>query len=99
MHTYGCSEDVLTTVLEETLTPAERSLAALGEHRRLQDTRMFFRYATVPDFCEPVERLTGRTVRAFISGIDTEVEGLAIETFVLHPEGSDAPSRMEKFAG
>jgi hypothetical protein len=50
----------------------------------------------VREFCEPVERLTGRTVKAFISGIDTEVNGLAIETFVLYPEGSDAPSRIEK---
>jgi uncharacterized protein YbcI len=99
VHTYWCGEDVLTTLLEETLTPAERSLAALGEHQRLRDTRMFFQYATVRDFCEPVERLTGRTVRAFISGIDTEVDGLALETFVLHPEGSDAPSRMDGFHG
>ncbi len=44
-------------------------------------------------FCTPVERITGRTVRAFISGVDT-VEDVSIETFVLHPEGSSAPSRM-----
>jgi hypothetical protein len=49
----------------------------------------------VRQFWEPVERLTGRTVRSFVSGIDTEVDGLSIETFVLHPEGSDAPSRAE----
>jgi hypothetical protein len=47
----------------------------------------------VREFCEPVERLTGRTVRAFISGIDTEADGLSVETFVLHPAGSDMPSR------
>jgi uncharacterized protein YbcI len=98
VRTYWCGDDVLTTLLEETLTPAERSLVALGDHQRLRDTRIFFQYATVPDFCEPVERLTGRTVRAFISGIDTEVDGLSVETFVLHPEGSAAPSRMDKFA-
>jgi hypothetical protein len=49
----------------------------------------------VPDFCEPVERLTGRTVRAFISGIDTRVDGLAVETFVLHPAGSQERSRAQ----
>jgi uncharacterized protein YbcI len=96
VRTYWCGEDLITTVLEETLTPAERNLAKLGEHHRLRDTRMFFQYATVREFCEPVERLTGRTVRAFISGVDTEVDGLSIETFVLYPAGSDAPSRMEK---
>jgi uncharacterized protein YbcI len=99
VRTYWCSDDVLTSVLEETLTPAERGLASLGEHERLRDIRMVFQYATVRDFCEPVERLTGRTVRAFISGIDTEVDGLVVETFVLHPQGSDAPSRIEKLVG
>jgi hypothetical protein len=67
----------------------------LGEHQRLRDTRMFFQYATVKGFVEPVERITGRTVRSFISGIDTE-EDVSVEVFVLYPPGSDAPSRAEK---
>jgi hypothetical protein len=83
-------------VLEGTLTPAERNLGGMGEHERLRETRMFFQYASVREFCEPVERLTKRTVRAFISGIDTEVFGLSVETFVLHPAGSAAPSRIER---
>jgi hypothetical protein len=68
----------------------------MGEHERLRETRMFFQYASVREFCEPVERLTKRTVRAFISGIDTEVSGLSVETFVLHPAGSTAPSRIQR---
>ena len=44
------------------------------------------------EFCEPVERITGRKVRAFISGIDTEAD-IATEMFVLHPAGYDGPSR------
>jgi len=88
--------DVLIVVLEGTLTPAERNLVRMGEHERLRETRMFFQYASVREFCEPVERLTQRTVRAFISGIDTEVSGLSVETFVLHPAGSTAPSRIER---
>jgi uncharacterized protein YbcI len=87
--------DVLTVILEETLTPAERNLVRMGEHERLRETRMYFQYASVREFCTPVERLTGRRVRAFISGIDTEAGGLSVETFVLHPAGSDAPSRMD----
>src|SRR4051812_31574066 len=98
VRTYWCGDDILTTVLEDTFTPAERSLAILGEHQRLRDTRTFFQYATVRAFCQPVERLTGRKVKAFISGIDTEADGLAIEMFILHPEGSDAPSRVDKAA-
>ena len=91
--THWCGPDALVVLLEDTLTPAERNLVALGQHDRLRDTRTFFQYSSVDAFCEPVERLTGRTVRAFVSGIDTEVDGLSVETFVLHPDGSDAPSR------
>lgn len=87
--------DVLTVVLEDTFTRAERNLAAMGEHERLRNIRGLFQYAAVRDFCEPVERITGRRVRAFASGIDTEAGGLAVETFVLHPEGSTEPSRAE----
>jgi uncharacterized protein YbcI len=83
-------------VLEETFTPVERNLARLDEHERLRDMRSFFQYASVREFCEPIERLTGRKVKAFTSGIDTEVDGLSVETFVLYPEGSDGPSRIER---
>jgi hypothetical protein len=57
--------------------------------------RTFFQYATVEDFCGPVERLTGRRVRSCLSAIDTQVAGMAMETFVLHPEGYDGPSRID----
>jgi uncharacterized protein YbcI len=87
--------DVLITVLEDTLTPAERNLVRLGEDQKVRDMRTFFQYATVREFCEPVERLTGRQVRAFLSAIDTQVDGLAMETFVLHPEGYEGESRPD----
>jgi uncharacterized protein YbcI len=88
--------DVITVVLENTLTPAERNLVRMGEHQRLRDTRMFFQHASVREFCEPVERITGRKVRAYTSGIDTEIDGLSVETFVLHPaEAPNARSRIE----
>src|SRR5205085_4593969 len=83
--------DALVITLEDTLTPAERNLAQMGEHERLRETRMFFQYASVREFCEPIERLTGRKVRAFISRLDASADGLACEMFVLHPEGYDGP--------
>jgi uncharacterized protein YbcI len=92
--TTWCGGDVLNVVLEDTFTPAEHNMVKMGEHQRLRDTRMFFQYASVREFCEPIERITGRKVRAFISGIDTEAEGLAVEVFVLHPAGYDGPSRL-----
>ena len=91
---YWAGSDTLTVLLEDTFTPAERNLVRMGQHERLRDSRTFFQYASVREFCEPVERLTGRRVRAFVSGIDTEVDGLSVETFVLHPQDSDAPSRI-----
>ena len=92
---FWVGPDLLTTVLEDTLTQAERRLVEMGEHERLRDSRTFFQYATTRQFCDSVERITGRTVRAFVSGIDTQVDGLSMESFVLHPAGYDGPSRTE----
>jgi uncharacterized protein YbcI len=78
--------NVLITTLENSLTPAEQRMAEMGEHRRLRDTRMFFQHATVNQFNETVERITGRRVRAFVSGIDTE-QDVSSEVFYLEPLG------------
>jgi uncharacterized protein YbcI len=93
--TLFAGPDTVVVVLEDTLTPAERNLVRMGEHQRLRDTRLFFQYASVGEFCEPIERLTGRKVRSFLSSTDTVVDGLSVETFLLHPEGYDGPSRIE----
>ena len=74
--------DIVICSLENTFTPAERSLAEMGEHQRLRDTRMYFQAATHEKFREIVERLTGRRVRAFISGLDAE-EDVCAEVFYL----------------
>lgn len=74
--------DIVICSLEQTFTPAERSLADMGEHQRLRDTRMYFQAATHERFREIVERLTGRKVRAFISGLDAGVDVCA-EIFYL----------------
>ena len=74
-------------------TLAERKLVDMGEHQRLRDTRLVFQYATIREFCEPVERITGRTVRSFHSSTDTVVDGLSVETFIFYPEGEEGPSR------
>lgn len=97
--TYWAGPDIITVVLEDTLTAAERNLLRLGEHQRLRDLRLFFQYASVKEFCDPVEHVTGRKVRAFFSAIDTHADGMAIETFVLYPEGYDGASRAALGAG
>ena len=90
--TQWAGGDVVVVTLEQTFTPAERKLCEMGEHARLRELRLLFQYAETRVFCEPIERLTGRTVRAFVSGIDTYSD-LASEMFVLHPAGYDGPSR------
>lgn len=82
--------DVVICTLENTLTPAERSMAEMGEHQRLRDVRMFFQYARETDFREAAERITGRRVRGFVSGMDTK-EDIAVEVFYLEPDGSGDP--------
>jgi uncharacterized protein YbcI len=79
--------DIVICTLENTFTPAERSLADLGEHQRLRDTRLYFQAATHDKFTQIVERLTGRKVRAFISGLDASLDVCA-ELFYLEPRES-----------
>jgi uncharacterized protein YbcI len=86
--TNWAGPDTLISTLENSLTPAERNMVAMGEHQRLRDTRTFIQYAIEERFCEIVERLTGREVRAFVSGIDTEKD-VSSEVFYLKPRVSD----------
>jgi len=67
----------------------------MGQHQRLRDMRLFFQYATVREFCAPVEQITGRKVRSFHSSVDTKIDGLTTETFVFYREDEDGPSRIE----
>lgn len=82
-------DDTLICTLENSLTPVERKLVEFGEHQRLRDIRLFFQHAAEPEFREVIERLTGRKVRAFISGMDTE-EDVSIEVFYLEPRPKTA---------
>ena len=79
------NQDTIVTTLENSLTPAERSMAALGEHQRLEEARLFFQRATRADFIGTVEAITGRRVRAFASGMDSQND-VAAEVFMLEPE-------------
>jgi uncharacterized protein YbcI len=83
--------DTILCTLENSLTPAERALVEMGEHQRLRDTRMYFQHATEERFREVVETVTGRKVRAFISGLDTG-QDVAVEVFYLEPSASVAPA-------
>jgi uncharacterized protein YbcI len=74
--------DIVISTLEDSLTPAERRMAEMGEHQRLRDTRTFFQHATEENFCAVIEGLLKRKVRAFVSGIDTS-QDVSAEVFYL----------------
>ena len=75
--------DVVVVTLENTFTPAERRLAEMGEHQRLRDTRLYFQHATEEQFLAVIEGALQRTVRAFISGMDTRKD-VSAEVFYLN---------------
>ena len=82
--THYAGPDTLITTLENSLTPAERRMVEMDEHPRLRDIRMFFQCASEAEFVGAVEEITGRKVRAFISGIDTKTD-VSCEVFYLEP--------------
>jgi uncharacterized protein YbcI len=88
VRSHYAGPDTVVCLLENTFTPAEKNLQGMGEHQRLREMRMFFQYASAGDFTEAVKSATGRRVRSFISGIDTNTD-IACELFVLEPQSDD----------
>jgi uncharacterized protein YbcI len=84
--------DTVLCTLEDSMTPAEQRLSEMGEHQRLRDTRMYFQHATELQFREVVERILGRKVRAFVSGMDVQRD-VASEVFYLEPPGNGDGAR------
>jgi uncharacterized protein YbcI len=82
--------DILIATLENSLTAAERNMLALGQHQRVRETRTLLQHANERDLVHTIEQITGRKVRAFVSGTDTEHD-VSSEVFYLHPvAGADA---------
>jgi uncharacterized protein YbcI len=92
-HTVYATPDLIVSTLETSLTPAEANLAKMGEHQALRDTRMLFQHASEEEFVETVEQITGRKVRAFVSGIDTGHD-VSSEVFYLQPKGTTPDGRQ-----
>jgi uncharacterized protein YbcI len=81
--------DYAMCVLEEILTTAERTLVAAGSRDHVQETRLRFQEAVRPQCIEIVERITGRTVRVFLSQVDIASD-LSVELFLFEPEDEDS---------
>jgi uncharacterized protein YbcI len=77
--------DLIVCTLEDSLTPAEKRMAAMGDHQRLRDLRLYFQHATEDQFRQIIEGVLERKVRAFISGMDTN-QDVAAELFYLESQ-------------
>jgi uncharacterized protein YbcI len=76
--------DTLVSTLENSLTTAESSMLSLDEHQRVREIRLFFQHASERDFVDAVQQITGRKVRAFVSGTDTHRD-VSSEIFYFEP--------------
>jgi uncharacterized protein YbcI len=76
--------DVLVCVLTDVLLPAELAMVQMGDQQRVRETRTYLQVATVKQFTEAVEQITGRTVRAFASASDPD-HNTVFEVFDLEP--------------
>jgi uncharacterized protein YbcI len=83
--------DLVSTVLQDTLTMGERSLVRDGEQELVISTRKAFQRTMESEMIAIVERLSGRRVLAFLS--DNHVDpDIAVESFVLHPRADGEES-------
>jgi uncharacterized protein YbcI len=78
-------QDLVVCVFEDGATRAEQNLVASGESKLVRIQRDALQQAMGPRLIAAVERLTGRTVRTFLSGMD-ETGAASIEAFLLEPE-------------
>jgi uncharacterized protein YbcI len=77
-------DNMVVTVLHDTMTKAERTLKAENEEDTVRSLRRIFQGTLRDDAIRAVERLTGRKVLAFLSDHAVEPD-YAIEAFVLEP--------------
>jgi uncharacterized protein YbcI len=77
-------ENLITVVLEDTLTMGERSLVRDGRTNLVLATRKAFQQTMGSQLVAAVERYSGRKVRVFLSAnhVDPDV---AVESFLLVP--------------
>jgi uncharacterized protein YbcI len=78
------NEDMVTVVLQDTLTKGERTLVDNDRDNLVLRTRLTFQQMMRDDLIAGIEQITGRSVIAFLSAnhIDPDI---AVETFLLAP--------------
>jgi uncharacterized protein YbcI len=83
-------DDVIVVVLEDLMTPAERSLLARGEEEAVRNMRAAFQRSTSDHLVSVIEELTGAGVRAFMSSNHLDPD-IAVQVFVLDQRIGEAP--------
>ena len=78
-------DDLLVCTLTDVYTPVERTLIRSGNTDRVRETRLVHQLALRGEFEARVSKLTGRRVRAFVSGVHFDPD-MAVELFYLEPE-------------
>lgn len=78
------SKDVVTVVLQDTLTKGERSLVADGRNDTVLSTRKAFQDTMRHALVRGAEEILGRKVVALMSGNHIDPD-LAVEVFILAP--------------
>jgi uncharacterized protein YbcI len=84
------SQDVVVCLLEDGATKGEQNIAAAGRADLVRHGRDILQRSMEESLTATVERLTGRKVRQFLSGLSTLGES-SVEVFVLESDPS-APS-------
>jgi uncharacterized protein YbcI len=77
-------DDLISVVVQDTLTKGERSLVGDGKAEAVMRMRKEFQDTMSRDLIAAVEELTGRRVIAFFSGNHIEPDA-ALESFLLAP--------------
>jgi uncharacterized protein YbcI len=78
-------DDYVLTVLEDTMTTVEETLARQGRQELVREVRVAFQNEMADSFRGAVEELTGRKVIAYHSQIVFDPD-MGFEIFVLEPE-------------
>lgn len=82
--------DLVTVVLQDTLTKGERGLVRNGERALVLETRRAYQRTMSAQLIANVEEITGRRVLAFLSANHIDPD-YAVENFVLvRRDGEDA---------
>lgn len=76
--------DVILTLMEESAAPVLQTLAAAGEEELVRNVRTRVQSAMAEELKEAVQQITGRTVRAFMSGSQLEPD-VRCDVFLLGP--------------